>query len=97
MKKIHLITYGYFGKGHSKEYVRNFYNRLKDVYNISLYIASKKKIETPEGLNTVYVPIDFNELANHKFKKFGKFNNLFKQLKRQKLTSDYCKYILKNG
>lgn len=97
MKKIHLITYGYIGRGHGKEYVRNFCSHLGDNFDITLYVASNNEIDTPKNIKTIYIPFDWESLNIDNYKKYGRFNNVVKQLKKQSLTSNYCKDILKDG
>ena len=97
MKKIHLITYGYIGKGHGKEYVRNFCKHLMRDFEIVLYVASNKQVQTPDNIKTVYIPFNWEDLSPQKFKKYGKFSTIFIQLKKQILTANYCKAVLKEN
>ncbi len=95
MPKLHLIALSYADRGHTKEYVTNFCNKLREKFDIVLYVASVTPVDVPVGISVEYIDVDITKLKAENFLKYGKFSNLFKNFKKQNLHISYCKQIIK--
>ncbi|WP_405411536.1 glycosyltransferase family 4 protein [Maribacter sp. Asnod1-A12] len=96
MKKLHLISAMYSSKGHGREYIRNMCCRLEDFYSITLHIASDKILETPEGIETNYLKIDYSKTDANNFVKFSIFAPYIRAITKQYFSFCYYKKILKS-
>jgi glycosyltransferase involved in cell wall biosynthesis len=95
MLKLHLIALSYADRGHTKEYVTNFCNRLHEKFDIVLYVASEISTEVPVGITVKYIDVDITKLKAENFLKYGRFANIFKNLKKKTLHISYCKQVVK--
>lgn len=95
MLKLHLMALSYADRGHTKEYVTNFCNRLHKKFDIVLYVASVVPVKVPAGITVKYIDVDITKLKAENFLKYGRFSNIYKNLKKQNLHISYCKQVVK--
>ncbi|UZO81858.1 glycosyltransferase family 4 protein [Aquimarina sp. ERC-38] len=95
MRQLHLISAMYSSKGHGREYIEEFCFRLKDNFQITLYLASKIKIDSfSNDINIVTIDVDYEKTNAENFRKYKFFAPYIRSLSKQKKSYNYYKAIV---
>ena len=95
MRKLHLISAMYSSKGHGREYIDEFCDRLKDSFQITLYLASTTEIENfSNDIRIVTIDVDYEKTNAENFQKYKFFAPYLRSLSKQKKSYEYYKAII---
>ncbi|MGK7389596.1 MAG: glycosyltransferase family 4 protein [Candidatus Cyclobacteriaceae bacterium M2_1C_046] len=85
----------YSNKGHSFEYINNFYKYLNDRINIHLITTFAKEFKNPNNIPTTFIDIDFSNNEAQNFNKYGPFKLYARALNKIWLTLLFYRKLIK--